>query len=230
MKKKLTLKGIWKVLKDSFNGFLDDKVFKLSGALAYYTLFSMAPLLIVIIFVASIFYGKPERAQDSVYNQIEGFVGPDTALQLQQIITNASLEGKSTMAIIIGVITLIVGATTVFAEIQESINMIWGLRPKPKRGWLKMLQNRLLSFSIVIGLGFLLLVSLGVSALIEGLSDRLNNLFPGFTVVVFYIVNLGVQFLVTSILFGAIFKVLPDAKIKWRDVRAGAFATAALFM
>ncbi|RZL97134.1 MAG: hypothetical protein EOO88_63000, partial [Pedobacter sp.] len=110
-KKKLSLRGLWKVLKDSFIGFSEDKVLKLSGALAYYTIFSMAPLLIVIIFLCSIFFGRADT-EDSIYSQIEGFVGSDTALQLQQIITNASLEGKGTFALITGIITLVIGATT----------------------------------------------------------------------------------------------------------------------
>lgn len=227
--KKLTLKGLWKVLKDSFKGFSEDKVVKLSASLAYYTLFSMGPLLIVIIYLLSFFYGRAD-SEKSIYAQIERFVGSDTAMQLQQIITNASLEGKGTVALVIGIVTLLVGATTVFAEIQESINMIWGLKPKPKRGWLKMLQNRLLSFSVIISLGFLLLVSLGISAIIEGLSSRLQRAFPDVTVVLFYIFNLVITFSVITLLFGTIFKVLPDAKIKWKDVMAGAIATALLFM
>ena len=227
--KKLTLNGLWQVLKESFNGFSENKVLKLSGALAYYTIFSMAPLLIVIIFLCSIFFGRADT-ELSIYSQIENFVGSDTALQLQQIITNASLEGKSNFAVVIGIITLFIGATTVFAEIQESINMIWGLKPKPKKGWLKMLQNRLLSFSVVIGLGFLLLVSLAVSAIIEALMDKLKYVFPGVAVIAFYILSLLVSFVVITVLFGGIFKVLPDAQIKWKDVLAGAIATAILFM
>ena len=227
--KKLTLKGLWQVLKESFSGFSENKVLKLSGALAYYTIFSMAPLLIVIIFLCSIFFGRADT-ELSIYNQIENFVGSDTALQLQQIITNASLEGKSNFAVVIGIITLFIGATTVFAEIQESINMIWGLKPKPKKGWLKMLQNRLLSFSVVIGLGFLLLVSLAVSAIIEALMDKLKHVFPGIAVIAFYILSLLVSFVIITVLFGGIFKVLPDAQIKWKDVLAGAIATAILFM
>lgn len=226
---RFSLKGLWQVIKASFKGFSDDKVLKLSGSLAYYTIFSMAPLLIVIIFLCSIFFGR-EAIEGSIYGQIESFVGKDTAFQLQQIIKNASLEGKSTTAAVIGFITLLIGATTVFAEIQESINMIWGLKPKPKKGWLKMLQNRLLSFSVVVGLGFLLLVSLGISAVIEALSGRLQHAFPEVAVIIFYVINLLIQFGVTSILFGAIFTVLPDAKIKWREVVAGAITTAVLFM
>ena len=217
------------VLKNAFTGFGDDKVTKLSGSLAYYTVFSMAPLLIVIISLCGLFLGR-EAVEGKIYNQLTSFVGSDTAAQLQEIIKNASLAGKSRVAAIIGGITLLVGSTTVFAEIQDSINGIWGLKPKPKRGWLKMLQNRFLSFSVIISLGFLLLVSLGVTTIVDGFSERLRAHFPDVTVVVFYIVNIAITLLVTSTIFAVIFKVLPDAKIKWRDVAAGAIATSILFM
>jgi len=227
--KKFSFKGLWKVLKQCFSGFSDDKVMKLSAALAYYTVFSMGPLLIVIIYLCSIFFGR-EAIEGTIYGQIEGFVGSDTAKQLQEIIKNASLGGKGNIAAIIGVITLLIGATTVFAEIQDSINSIWGIKPKPKKGWLKMLVNRLLSFSVIISLGFLLLVSLGVSTVVEALSNTLARAFPDVTVVIFYIINLLLSLAVITALFSVIFKVLPDAKIKWRDVIAGAVATAILFM
>jgi len=227
--KKFSFKGLWRVLKQSFSGFSDDKVMKLSASLAYYTVFSMGPLLIVIIYLCSLFFGR-EAIEGSIYGQIEGFVGSDTAKQLQEIIKNASLGDKGNVAAIIGVITLLIGATTVFAEIQDSINGIWGIKPKPKKGWLKMLVNRLLSFSVIVSLGFLLLVSLGVSWLVEALSNRLAQAFPDITVVVFYIINLLISLAVITALFAVIFKVLPDAKIKWRDVIAGSIATALLFM
>ncbi|MEJ7680405.1 MAG: YihY/virulence factor BrkB family protein [Segetibacter sp.] len=217
------------VLKNCFSGFIDDKVTKLSASLAYYTVFSMAPLLIVIISLCGLLLGK-EAVEGKIYGQLAGFVGSDTAAQLQQIIKNASLAGKSQVAVIIGAITLLVGATTVFAEIQDSINGIWGLKPKPKRGWLKMIQNRLLSFSVIASLGFLLLVSLGVTAIIDGFSARLRAHFPEVTVVVFYIINIVISLVVITVIFGVIFKVLPDAKIKWKDVLAGSIATALLFM
>lgn len=229
MKEKISFKGIFSVLKSAFSGFGDDKVTKLSGSLAYYTVFSMGPLLIVIISLCGLFLGR-EAVEGKIYTQLAGFVGADTAASLQEIIKNASLAGKSKIAAIIGGITLVIGATTVFAEIQDSINTIWGLKPKPKRGWLKMLQNRFLSFSVIISLGFLLLVSLGVSSIIDGFSERLRAYFPDVTVVVFYIINIAITLLVTSTIFGVIFKVLPDAKIKWKDVIAGAVTTAVLFM
>ncbi len=229
MANKVSFKGMIEVFKNSFSGFADDKVIKLSAALAYYTIFSMGPLLIMIISVCSLILGR-EAVEGKIYAQLTGFVGSDTATQLQQIIKNASLAGKSQVAAIISGITLAVGATSVFAEIQESINMIWGLRPKPKRGWLKMLQNRFLSFSVIISLGFLLLVSLGVAAIIDGFSDRLKDHFPDITVVVFYIINVAITLAVTGAIFAVIFKVLPDAEIKWRDVLVGAIFTALLFM
>jgi len=226
---KITLKGIWEVLKNSFKGFGEDKVTKLSGSLAYATIFSMAPLLVVIISLCSIFLGK-DAVEGKVYGELMGFVGSNTAAQLQEIIRNASLAGKSNMAVVIGVITLVIGATTIFAEIQDSINTIWGIKPKPKRGWLKLLKNRFLSFSVIISLGFLLLVSLGVNYVIDGFSKSLIQRFPDIAVTVFYIVNIIISFLVISLLFAVIFRLLPDADIKWKDVRSGAIATAILFM
>ena len=228
-KKKITLKGIWEVLKNAFTGFSDHKVTKLSGSLAYYTVFSMAPLLVVIISLCAIFLGQ-DAAEGQVKAQLDEFLGSETAAQLQDLIRKASIGDKGTIAFIIGAGTLLVGATTVFADIQDSINMIWGLKPKPKRGWLKMLQNRFLSFSVIISLGFILLVSLGVTAIIDGFGNKLKNSYPDISVVVFYIVNQLITLSVISLIFGVIFKVLPDAIIKWRDVALGAVVTAVLFM
>jgi membrane protein len=229
MPKKFSFKGLIEVFKNAFSGFSDDKVMKLSGSLAYYTVFSMAPLLIVIISLCGMFLGR-EAVEGKIYGQLASFVGSDTAVQLQDMIKNASLAGKSKLAAIVGTVTLVLGATSIFAEIQDSINTIWGLKPKPKRGWLKMVQNRILSFSVIISLGFLLLVSLSISSVIDGFSDRLTNRFPDIAVVVFYIINIIITFSVTTLIFGVIFKVLPDGDIQWKDVLAGAMATAFLFM
>lgn len=229
MTQKITFKGLWEVLKNSFKGFSNDKITKLSASLAYYTVFSLGPLLIVIVFLCSQFFGR-EAVEGTIYGQIEGFVGRDAALQLQEIIKNAAVGGKGKIAAIIGVATLLVGATTIFAEIQDSINTIWGLKVKPNAGWFKLVITRLLSFGVIGSLGFLLLVSLGVTALVEALSNRLKNYFPDITVVVFYIINLIITLGVVTALFCVIFKVLPDAKVKWKDVLSGAIATAILFM
>jgi membrane protein len=227
--KKITLKGAWEVLKDAFGGFSDHKVTKLAASLAYYTVFSMGPLLIVIIAICGFFLGR-EAIEGQIYQQLEGFLGPDTAVQLQDMIKKAAISDKGIVAIVIGGATLLVGATTVFAEIQDSINSIWGLKPKPKKGWLKLIQNRLLSFSVIISLGFLLLVSLGITAIIDGFSNQFAARFADVSVVLVYIVNQVVTLLVISAIFGVIFKVLPDAEIKWRDVMLGAMVTAVLFM
>lgn len=229
MKKKLTLKGIWHLLQDSFRGFSDDKVLKMSGSLAYFTVFSIGPMMIVIIFLADLFYGR-EAVEGSVYGQLKGLVGSAAATQIQDIIKNAWLSGKSTITAIIGFVTLLVGATTVFAEIQDSINTIWNLKTKPEKGWLKMLLNRLLSFSIVVSLAFILMVSLIVNGVMEALGNRLLTMFPHVAVILIYLANLLLTFSVITLLFGIIFKVLPDAKIKWKDILIGAIVTAALFM
>ncbi|MBI3883503.1 MAG: YihY/virulence factor BrkB family protein [Sphingobacteriales bacterium] len=229
MAKQFSLKGLWTILKNTFKSFGEDKVTKLSGSLAYSTVFSIAPLLIVIISLCGLFLGT-EVIEGKIYAQLSSFLGADTAKQLQEIIKNASLTGKSTVAVITGGITLLIGCTTIFAEIQDSINIIWGLKPKPKKGWLKILQNRFLSFSVIISLGFLLLVSLGVTALVDGFSNRLQAHFPDAALVIFYIINVIITLLITTAIFGVIFKVLPDADIKWKDVFWGAFTTALLFM
>src|ERR1044072_1411690 len=187
------LKIIGKVLAASFKNFMIDKILKFSAALAYTTVFSFGPLLVVIIFLCSIFLGE-EAVTGQIYNQMKSFVGADTALQLQTIIKNASLSGKNTTAAVIGIVTLLFSATAVFAEIQDSINTIWGFKAKPQKGFWQFIRTRFLSFSIIVSLGFLLLVSLAVTSIIEGISNRLMAHFPDVTVVVFYIINLVISF------------------------------------
>jgi membrane protein len=220
---------MWKLLKQCFNNFIDDKVTKLSGSLAYCTVFSLGPLLVVVIFLSSIFFGQ-EAVKGRIYGQLHNFLGADAALQLQEIIKQAAISGDNNLAAILGFVILLFAATTVFAEIQDSINSIWGIKPKPKQGLLKLLINRLLSFSIIVSLGFILIVSLVVTSLIDALSDRLMQIFPDAAVMLFYVVNQVLTFLVITVIFAVIFRVLPDARIQWRDVRAGAAVTALLFM
>jgi membrane protein len=224
-------KRVWNSIKQAFSDFFSNKVLKLSAALAYYTVFSLPGLLIIIIWVSDIFWGQ-DAVEGSVYEQIASFVGPDAAVQIQETIRNATLSTDSGFATVVGIITLVIGATSVFGEIQDSINQIWHLKAKPKKGTglLKIVINRLLSFSIIVTLGFLLLVSLIVNGVLDLLINRLTQAFPETEVVLVYIFNMVLTFGIVSFLFGIIFKVLPDAKIKWKHVRAGAFTTAALFM
>src|SRR6187401_272950 len=223
------IKEVGKVIIQSFKSFVVDKIPKYSAALAYTTVFSLGPLLIVIIFLCSIFFGQ-EATQGKIYSQMQQFVGQDAALQLQTIIQNASISDKGSFAAVIGIVTLLLGATAVFAEIQDSINTIWGFKAKPKKGLWKIIRNRFLSFSVVVSLGFLLLVSLAISTILEGLSDQLKARFPNVTVVIFYILNLIISFIVITSLFAVIFKVLPDARTKWKDIFPGALASGILFM
>ena len=192
-------------------------------------MFSLPGLVIIVIWLGDIFYGRA-AIEGSVYGEIADLVGKQAAVQIQDTIKNATLSSDNKLTAIIGVITLIIGATTVFGEIQDSINLIWRLKAKPRKGWLKLIVNRLLSFSIIISLGFLLLVSLIANGLMDAFINRLTVLFPQTEVTLIYIANVVLTFLITSLLFGIIFKVLPDAKIQWRNVRVGAFTTALLFM
>ena len=229
MKVKKIISDLSGLLSGTFQGFSDDKLKKLSGSLAYSTMFSMGPLLVVIIYVCGIFFGR-DAVEGKVYAQLVQFLGSDTAMQLQEIIKKAALSGKSTVAITLGAIFLFVGATSIFSEIQDSVNDIWGIKPKPKKSWLKMIQNRFLSFSVIIGLGFLLLVSLMLTAVIDSIGTVLKAHLPALTVSVFYIINQVVTLAIVTFIFAVIFKVLPDAKIKWRDVFIGSVTTAILFM
>ncbi|KAA0991575.1 YihY/virulence factor BrkB family protein [Dyadobacter aurulentus] len=223
------IKLYFSLVKESFNEFMNDNGLKLSAALSYYTIFSLAPMLLVIISVFSIFFGR-EAIQGELFGQIKGLVGASAAEQLQEILKNAELSNKSGLAAGIGIATLLIGATGVFAEMQDSINFIWAIKSKPKKGWLQYLKNRLISFSMILTLGFLLVVSLGASAVVDLLSSRLERYFSEASVVVFYIINLALVLAVITSLFTVIFKVLPDGKLRWKECMVGAGFTAILFL
>lgn len=227
----MSIKGAWKITKHSFTDFFALNILQLSAALAFFTIFALPGLLIIIIWFSDLFFGR-EAIEGSIYHQIEGFVGSSAALDIQEAIRNATMSSDSNLATITGLIALIIGATSVFSEIQDSINHIWRLKAKPKKGFaiLKFLFNRLLSFSMIITLGFILLVSLIINGGMDYLLNSLTERYPQLTVFIVYILNIIFTFLITSIIFAAIFKVLPDARIKWKHVWIGAFVTAFLFM
>lgn len=222
-------KNSWGIIRDSFKEFSNDKVFKLSAALAYYTIFSLPSMLIVIIGLCSIFYGR-DAIQGQVFSKIQGIVGSDAAKQIQDVLTHTTLQHDGFVATAVGIGTLLLTATGMFGEIQDSINSIWGLQTKPKKGIIKMLFNRLTSFSMIVVLGFILLVSLVLNALLEGLIHKLEHFFSPEAINFLFILDYGIMILVTATLFASIFKVLPDAKIKWSDVWVGAFTTSVLFL
>lgn len=219
----------WDILKKAAHAFVDDNALKLSASLSYYMVFALGPIILIVITLLGSFSSR-EDVQLKVYNQLGKLLGPEAAVQIQSIIQNTQDSHHSTVGTIIGLIALFLGATGVFAEIQDSINYIWSVKAKPQRGWLRFIINRLLSFSIIISMGFILLVALMINALMELLSERLMRLFSEGTVYLFYAVNLLLIFLVITVLFAAIFKILPDARIRWKDAFIGAGFTAVLFL
>lgn len=232
---KLFKKEFWKklpkILLATFKAFSDDKGMKLSASLAYYTVFSIGPLLLLLLSVASaLYFSAGHKVEDEVFSQLNGLLGASAAKQIQEILRNLQLSGKTNFALVISIVTLVIGATSVFIEIQDSLNMIWKLKAKPKAGWVAFLKNRLLSSSLIISLGFLLLVSLVVNGVLQALMNRLAGMFGMATSTILLVANLVVTFIVITVLFAIIFKFLPDARIRWRHVRTGALFTAVLFM
>ena len=215
------------LLKRSAIAFDDDNAFKLSASLSYYTIFALGPLLFFVISLSGFFYGK-EASEGRIYEQFKDLIGNDAALQIQDILTNASEGYDSTTGAIIGAVMLFIGATGVFTEIQSSINFIWSVKSKPRRGWLKFILNRLLSFSLVLGLGFLLLVSLIINALLTLVNKKILEKFPNNEY--FNLLNSLILLAVITALFAVIYKVLPDARIAWRDAWIGSAFTAMLFL
>ncbi len=227
--KKQYLKSIWWVLVATFKGFRQDKVLKLSASLAYYTVFALPALALVLISVTEIFLGE-DAMSGVLYKELDGLIGQNAALQIQEAIKNTHLAGTSVAGTILGVITLLLSATGIFGEIQDSINRIWGLRAKPKRGLLKLLLNRIMSFSLILSLGFAMLVSLIINGILAALKERLQVEFPSLNVNLLLFVDYAIQLITITLLFAIIFKMLPDAKIKWRDVSIGALVTTLLFL
>lgn len=225
---KQNLKQFWQAWKDTFDDFLDYRILRMSAALAYYTVFAMVPMLMIIISITSVFaIGKPEG---TIFMQIRSFVGDGPAKLIESMINSAVVSNSTGVAQVVSIIALLFSATGVFTEIQDSINILWRVKAKPKRGWLKLLINRLLSFSIVISLGFILMVSLILNAILEGLSAQLSYLLPQANIVNAYVSNMLLTFITSSCLFIIIFKVLPDVRVKWIDVVIGSIITSISFM
>lgn len=222
------IKAYFNLLKKTATEFAADNVLKLSGSLAYYTVFSLGPLMLVIVSVAGVFF-ETNDVLWKVYWQLKDIVGQNAADQIIDVIENLRDRNAGRFSII-GLAILIFGATTVFADIQDSINYIWSIKAKPERGWLKYIKNRLLSFSMVIGIAFLLIVSLLVSSLTDLMTDTLFENFKEDYVLIFKIINMLIMFVIITFLFATIYKVLPDAKIKWKDAMTGAAFTGLLFM
>ena len=220
--------AIFLYLKKVFKEFTADNILKYSASLAYYTVFSIAPLLVIVTALLGFFFGK-EAMQGQIYQQLSHLVGSVAALQIQDTIKNIHLDNNSYLASFISIIILFIGATSIFGEIQDSLNKIWGLRIKPKKVWWKLIITRLLSFSLILSIGAILIVSFVLNALLNAFGDLISNYLKNYSGYIMGITEAVLSLLVTGFLFSLIFKILPDAKIKWKDVLLGGFVTAIFF-
>lgn len=226
-KKKFSLSVLFQILKDTVQGFMDDNVTRLSASLAYATLFSIIPFLSLLVTVGVLF--QMDLA-NQLYVELRPIVGADVVEQLRAIIGNAAKTDSSTFATLLSLGVSIFGATTIFAEVQGSLNTIWGIKAVPKKSWLKYLRTRLLSFSIILVFAFILLITFGITHIIGTMSDRLLANYPDIAASVVKAVGLIINIGVTAFIFALMFKILPDAKIRLKDVLVGATVTTVLFL
>ncbi|MDJ1169973.1 YihY/virulence factor BrkB family protein [Roseofilum sp. BLCC_M154] len=219
--------AIWRLLKETFVQWQQDRVPILAAALAYYMVFSLAPMLIIAVAVASFVIGK-EAAQEQLAIQLQQFIGSEAAQSIQTLIQERYQPQSGLIATIIAIATLFFGATTVFAQLKVALNIIWGVTPKPERGFLNFLMARSLSVLMIVAIGFLLLVSLVFSSVLAGLSEWLDQ-WMDTPANIWHWTDLSVSFIVVTLLFSAIYKILPDAKVAWSDVWVGSTLTSILF-
>lgn len=225
---KLDAKAILELLKATWAEWNEDKAPRLGAAFAYYTVFSLSPLLIVIIAIAGAVFGE-EAARGQIQREISGAIGPDAAKSVEDMIKGAA-ERKSTgiFASIAGIATLLLSSSALFGQLQDSLNTIWEVAPKPGQGFMAVVRQRFLSFSMVLGTGFLMLVSLASSAAVSALGTFMGDLLP-IPEFLLHIINFVIGFAVTTLLFAMMYKVLPDAEVQWHDVWVGAILTSLLF-
>jgi len=220
-------KVILDLLKETFQEWQEDKAGRLAAALAYYTVFSLAPLVIIAIAIAAVVFGQ-EAAQGGIVTQLQDLLGKQGAEAVQEMIQNSRKPNEGRIATIISVALLLFGASGVFGQLQDALNTIWEVAPKPDRGIMGFIKDRFLSFAMVLVIGFLLLVSLVLSAALAALGNYFGNLIPGVPFI-WQALNFVISFGVITLLFGMMFRILPDAKIAWSDVWIGAAITSLLF-
>jgi len=224
----MNLKGLWMLARDAFFKWIDDNPFQMGAALAYYTLFSIAPLLLIAIAVAGSVFGR-EASQDQIIGAIQDLVGVQSARAIQAIIESAGQRPDSGFfASVIGMMFLLLGAGGVVGQLQDSLNTIWRVVPKTSRGIMGFLHNRLVSYSMVLRVGFLLVVSLVISAILTTVSGIVGGFLP-IDAATAHILDLVVSFAFITLLFAVIYKFVPDVRVEWRDVWIGAATTSLLF-
>ena len=215
------------LVKHTATEWIDQGVSRMGAALAFYTLFAIAPLFIIVLAIAGLWFGEA-AARRELFSQVSGLVGSEGGDAIQALISAANRPKTGAWATVIAVVTLFVGATGVFVQLQDALNSIWGVRRAPGRGLRNFIKDRLLSFALIVGIGFLLLVSLVLSAGLSALGKYMGGLLP-VQETLWQGINFVVSFGVITLLFAMIFKLLPDVKIAWRDVWIGAMLTALLF-
>jgi membrane protein len=221
-------KSIWQFLKDVFTQWINDEPFLLASSLSYYTLFSLAPLLVIAIGVAGFVFGR-EAAQNQIVETMGGMIGPESAQAIQGMIENASAKPKTgIISTVLGAVTLLIGAGGVVGQLQTSLNKVWGVEPKSDQGMWVFIRQRFISFAMVLAVGFLLLVSLVVTALLTAFSQFLGGLVGG-AEFVGHVLDVVVSFGFVTLLFAMIYKFVPDVQIQWKDVWVGAALTSILF-
>jgi membrane protein len=217
----------WSIAKETAEDWLHDDAATQAAALAYYALLSLAPLLVISIAVASWFLG-PEAARGGVERELGNVVGEQAAHGIQAVIIHAQQPTSSVVGTVVGIVSLFVGASGVFGQLQTSLDTIWEVQPRPDRGWLAQVKDRFVSFTMVLGVAFLLLVSLVLSSVLSSLGNILADTLPG-GATLWQGLNIAFSLGVITLLFALIFKIIPDAKVAWRDVWGGALFTALLF-
>jgi len=214
------------LVKTTFNDWLDDDALRLGASLAFYTVWSIGPLLLVVVSIAGLAFGRA-AAQGDVVASLRGLVGDAGAQSIQEAIVHANDSGHTVLANIVGIAALLFAASGVFGELKSSLNIVWDVTPKPGSFWLT-IKQRFFSLTMVLGTGFLLLVSLILSAALSAIGSRFHDKIPGGEAV-WHVVHIAFSVGITAVVFTLMFKVIPDAKIAWKDVWLGGFATAVMF-
>jgi membrane protein len=224
--------SVWTLVKDTFHAWSEDKATRLASSTAYYTLFSLAPLLVIAIAIAGFFLAQSQgTVQQQLNQQITALVGDKAASAIQGMVSNSYKNNSDVIATIVGVVLLLVGASGVFSSLQDSLNTIWEVKPDPHGGIRQTIFNRIFSFAMVLVIGFLLLVSLIASWALSFIGVFFQSLLPaGISGLVIQLINLVVSFAVITLLFALIYKVLPDVSVNWRNIWIGAAFTALLFV
>jgi membrane protein len=216
------------LMSQVWTAWVDDYAASMGAALAYYTMFSLAPLLLIVISVAGLVFGEA-AARGEIQNQLDSLMGPNSANAVQALLASVHQPAKGVVATLLGLGLLVLGATSVFGELQDALDRIWRVPAKgPGKGWLAMVRSRLLSYGMILALGFLLTVSLLISAMLSALDKRLEPIFGGWETVA-SVSSFAVGFALAAVVFAMIFKVMPRVHVMWKDVWIGAVFTAALF-